>query len=60
MFTISPGSSYGGLTGGGGLSSLISQSSRPVHTYQTISSGFSSTIRDSTGNDNLLRRSGEY
>jgi hypothetical protein len=51
---------YGGSPGTSGISSLISQSTRPTTSYQTVSSGVRSTFRDSTGIDNQTRRSGDY
>jgi hypothetical protein len=59
--TTNPNFAFGGSSGVGGISSLVSQSTRPTSSsYQTISSGIRSTFRDSTGSDNQTRRSGDY
>ncbi|UJR22239.1 hypothetical protein I4U23_025300 [Adineta vaga] len=51
----------GGASGFGGVSSLISQSTRPSSAgYQTISNGIRSTIRDSAFSDAHTRNSGDY
>lgn len=47
---VASGSNYGY----GGVGSLVSQSTRPVSGYQTISSGIRSTLRGSS--DNLTRQ----
>ena len=49
--TTGSNAGFGRPTGTGGISALVSQSSRPTSSYQTISSGFRSTVRDSTGSD---------
>lgn len=42
---------FGRPTGVGGISSLVSQSTRPTSSFQTVSSGLRTTFRDSTGSD---------
>lgn len=51
--TTGSNTGFGRQSGGGGISSLVSQSTRPTsNSYQTLSSGFRSTLRDSAGSDN--------
>jgi len=54
------GLSYGGSSGGGLLSSLISQSTRPTTSFQTISSAVRNTFGStSSSGTSPTRRSGD-